>query len=424
MKIDKLKKEKSKDTNDKIDAQLIERISNAADILDTIGESISIQDRTLRIIYQNKFNKDSMGNHVGQLCYKAYPKEIRVCDECPITLTFRDSKVHTVQKELHTNKERRHVEISSSPLKNSKGKTVAAIEVVRDITQRKLAEQRLQQSEARLRAIIEDQTELICRFTPDALLTFVNEAYCRYFGKKKNQLINKSFLKLIPKENQEAVWQSITSLSGKTPIVTHEHQVLKSDGKVGWQQWTNRAIYSKEGTLREYQSVGRDITDRKEAEIVLLKREKELEEKTQSLEELNTALKVLLDKRQDDKSQAEETILINIRELVKPYLEKIKHEGLNRSQETYMEIVESNLDEIISPLTLRMSSSHLNLTPTEIQVVNLIKLGKRSKEIAELINSSPKAIAFHRGNIRKKFGLQNKKINLRAYLLSVPDNNA
>jgi DNA-binding CsgD family transcriptional regulator len=206
--------------------------------------------------------------------------------------------------------------------------------------------------------------------------------------------------------------------------MTHEHKVLKSNDKVGWQQWTNRAIYSNEGTLNEYQSVGRDITDRKEAEIALLKRENELEEKTQSLEELNTALKVLLEKRQEDKIQGEEKILTNIRELVKPYLEKLKHEGLNRSQKTYMDIVESNLDEIVSPFTFRMSSNHLNLTPTEIQVANLIKQGKRSKEIAELIHASPKTIAIHRGSIRKKLGLQNKKINLRAYLLSVPDNNA
>ena len=110
--------------------------------------------------------------------------------------------------------------------------------------------------------------------------------------------------------------------------------------------------------------------------------------------------------------------MMNIRDLVKPYLAKVKNEGLNRSQKTYIDIIESNLNEIVSSFTVRLSSGNLTLTPTEIQVANLIKQGKRSKEIAELMHSSPKAVAFHRGNIRKKLGLQNKKTNLRSYLLS------
>ncbi len=83
-----------------------------------------------------------------------------------------------------------------------------------------------------------------------------------------------------------------------------------------------------------------------------------------------------------------------------------------------MDIIESNLDEVVSSFALKFSKTDLNLTPTEIQVANLIKQGKRSKEIADLLNSSPKAIAFHRGSIRRKLGLQNKKTNLRSYLFS------
>jgi DNA-binding CsgD family transcriptional regulator len=181
-----------------------------------------------------------------------------------------------------------------------------------------------------------------------------------------------------------------------------------------------KCIHQKNKDNQIIRSIGmvHDITERKQAEEAIIQREKELQDKTQSLEELNTALKVLLEKRQEDKSQAEEKIMINIRELVKPYLEKLKNEGLNKSQKTYMDIIESNLEEIVSSFTVRLSSSHLNLTPTEIQVANLIKQGKRSKEIAELIYISPKSVAFHRGNIRKKLGLQNKKTNLRSYLLS------
>jgi DNA-binding CsgD family transcriptional regulator len=159
-----------------------------------------------------------------------------------------------------------------------------------------------------------------------------------------------------------------------------------------------------------------DITERKKNEDLLRKREKELQLKSQNLEELNTALNVLLQKREEDKVRTEETISLNIRELIKPYLDKIKNDELSETQKIYVRIIESNLDEITSSFTLRLSSGHLHLTPTEIKVANLISQGKTSKEIAELINSSPKAISFHRGNIRRKLGLQNKKINLQSYL--------
>jgi DNA-binding CsgD family transcriptional regulator len=91
---------------------------------------------------------------------------------------------------------------------------------------------------------------------------------------------------------------------------------------------------------------------------------------------------------------------------------------LDEKQNTYLNILESNLNDITSSFSVRLSSKYLNLTPTEIQVTNLIGQGKESKEIAELLNSSPRTIAFHRERIRKKLGLRNKKTNLKAYLMS------
>jgi DNA-binding CsgD family transcriptional regulator len=110
---------------------------------------------------------------------------------------------------------------------------------------------------------------------------------------------------------------------------------------------------------------------------------------------------------------------LNIKELVIPYLEKLKKNRLDEKQEAYVGILESNLNDIISPFSHRLSSKFLNFTPTEIQIANLLRQGKTSKEIAELINSSPKTVAFHRENIRRKLGLKNKKTNLKSYLLSL-----
>jgi DNA-binding CsgD family transcriptional regulator len=97
----------------------------------------------------------------------------------------------------------------------------------------------------------------------------------------------------------------------------------------------------------------------------------------------------------------------------------MKKSGLNERQETYRYIVESLLKEITSPFLRKLTSQDLTLTPTEIQVANLVKEGKTTKEVAELLNSSTRAVEFHRENLRAKIGLKNKKINLRSYLLSL-----
>jgi DNA-binding CsgD family transcriptional regulator/putative methionine-R-sulfoxide reductase with GAF domain len=161
------------------------------------------------------------------------------------------------------------------------------------------------------------------------------------------------------------------------------------------------------------------LRERRRAAAALKKREKELELKTKNLEEVNTALKVLLKQRDEDKTELEEKMVFNVKELVLPYMEKLKKGKLNNLQKSYISIQESNLNEIISPFVRTLSSSYFNLTPKEIQVADLIKKGKTSKEIAELLNSSTRVIDFHRNNLRKKFGLINKKTNLRSYLLAL-----
>jgi PAS domain S-box-containing protein len=137
-------------------------------------------------------------------------------------------------------------------------------------------DKKLKESEARYRAVVEDQTELICRFLPDGTLTFVNEAYCRYFDKRREELIGYSFMPFIPEEDRGFVWEGIASLSSENPVATHEHRVVRPDGEIGWQQWTNRAIFDKEDCVAEFQAVGRDITDRVRAEQALLERNREL----------------------------------------------------------------------------------------------------------------------------------------------------
>ncbi len=125
----------------------------------------------------------------------------------------------------------------------------------------------------------------------------------------------------------------------------------------------------------------KEIEERKKTEVTLLHRENDLEKRTLDLETMNSALKVLLDKREVDKLELENNILSNVKTLLHPYLERLKQSGLHDTQRTLVNILESNLNEIVAPFSRTISSKLLNLTPTEIQVAHLIKQGMTSKEI-------------------------------------------
>ncbi|MBD2102596.1 PAS domain S-box protein [Leptolyngbya sp. FACHB-261] len=152
-----------------------------------------------------------------------------------------------------------------------------------DVTQQEQTEAELQQSEARYRAIVEDQTELIARYLPDTTLIFVNEAYCRYFGKSREQLIGRPFLQLVPPEEHESLLACIETLSREKPVAIYEHPVLSSEGVV-WQQWVDRAIVDAQGQVVEFQGVGRDITERKRVEEALRASEENFRRLIQSLQ--------------------------------------------------------------------------------------------------------------------------------------------
>jgi PAS domain S-box-containing protein len=127
-------------------------------------------------------------------------------------------------------------------------------------------ENALRESEERYRAVVEDQTELICRNLPDSTLTFVNDAYCRYFGKSREELIGRKFMPAIPEEDRQKVINYFARLNRDNPVSTHEHRVIMPDGEIRWNQWTNRVILDDDGNIFGFQGVGRDITERKRLE--------------------------------------------------------------------------------------------------------------------------------------------------------------
>ena len=165
--------------------------------------------------------------------------------------------------------------------------------------------------------------------------------------------------------------------------------------------------------------VHEDITPIILVQEELQQKEKELRQKSEKLEEMNIALKVLLEHHERGLEELEQRITANIRELILPYTEKLRDSLKGHRERTLIDIVETYLNNIITPFLHRLSSLHLLLTPQEVEVAALIRPGKSSQEIADVLGVSVSTISFHRKNLRRKLGIRDRSMNLRTYLLSL-----
>jgi len=181
-----------------------------------------------------------------------------------------------------------HYEVKSTILEDKQERYLGRVFVSRDISERvelqtelqKLNEEleervrerteELHKSAERHRAVVENQTEFIVRWDSNGLRTFVNEAYCKYYSLTREQAQASDFLPLVFEEDRPAVREKIARLvSGATQVETDVHRVIRPDGSIGWQEWTDQAIRDETGQAVEFQSVGRDITEKVQAEIAL-----------------------------------------------------------------------------------------------------------------------------------------------------------
>lgn len=185
-------------------------------------------------------------------------------------------------------------------------------------------------------------------------------------------------------------------------------------------QWFNLRVLTYLSELEHrVLVVHEDITSIILAQEELQQKKDELRQKSEELEEMNIALKVLLEHRERGLEELEQRIIGNIRELVLPYTEKLGNSLKGHRERTLIDIVETNLNTIITPFLHRLSSLNLLLTPQEVEVATLIRPGKSSKEIADVLGVSVSTVSFHRKNLRRKLGLQDRSMNLRTYLFSL-----
>jgi PAS domain S-box-containing protein len=270
----------------------------------------------------------------------------------------------------------------------------------------------LKRCECEVTALLNASTDAMFLCDRKGIVLALNESGAQRLGKAKEDIINKKIFDFLPREVAQYRKKRLNGVirSGKPVRFEDECEGRALDSTVF-------PVFDEQGRVIKLAIHSRDITTQRRAMDQLKKREALLKRRTRALGEKNIALKVLLKQRNEDKKELEEGMLLNIKNHVSPYVEKLKNDSLNPEQKMYLGILESHLNDIVSPFTRTLSYKYSELTPTEVQVATLVKDGRKTKEIADLLNISYSTVEFHRKNIRTKLGLKNKKNSLRTYLL-------
>ena len=341
------------------------------------------------------------------------------------------------------------------PVKNEGQRDYITIVSI-DITKRKLAEKTLQRvhDEMELRVKqrtieLTDNKEKLYRLLQNiqaAVVVHGPDTKIKDCNKKSQELLGLTRDQMLGKTTTDPSWKLYNENGDVLPQEDYPvNQVINSKIEVknlivGIYRPTKDDLikvlinaipsFDSEGNMVDIIVTFMDITKRMQTEEALQESDKKLKElneelenkikkRTTSLEDVNTALKVLLNKREEDKNQIGENINANFKSLVQPFLNQLRNVHTIDTQKDILDILESSIKEMITPFSREMSDPIIGLTPTEIQVADLVKAGKTNKEMSQILNKSIRAVSSHRDNIRKKLGLINKKINLRTYLLSL-----
>jgi PAS domain S-box-containing protein len=301
---------------------------------------------------------------------------------------------------------------------SKKGQLMEYQSLGRDITKHRRSEIDLLEAKKRYQAVVEDQTELVCRYLPDGTLLFANQAYCKYHNKKLSGLIGKSIFSNIHPDHRETLRAFISTASPDFPTSTQAQCLSRNNSTRLWVEWRRHAFFDDSDNLREIQSVGRDITELKIAETALKSSEKAMREKNMELERKNVALAEVLEQIEQQKQQIKDDVITNIDDLFIPILEQLMSKG-SKLDVKYLNLIKRSLEDLTASFGRKITHKSLKLSPKETQICNMIRRGLTSKEIANLLNISLNTVGRHRHSIRKKAELIEKKENLYNYLQSL-----
>lgn len=233
-------------------------------IIAAIGDGLSIQDTELKVLYQNEIHRSFVGNHVGEYCYKAYQFRDNSCEGCPVAMSFKDGKIHTVERSNAAGT--LHVEITASPIRDAAGKIIAGIEIVRDVTKREQAQKALRESEERYRILIENAHDMIQSVAPDGSFIFVNSAWLATLGYKADDLRTLTLFDVVHPDCKAHCGEIFRKVLAGEPADNIEVTFVGKDGRCVDAEG-NVSVRSVGGKVIATQGIFRDVTERKKTEM-------------------------------------------------------------------------------------------------------------------------------------------------------------
>ncbi len=274
-------------------------------------------------------------------------------------------------------------------------------------------------SEARYKTMVETMGDGLSEIDENQNTTYANDTLCRMWGRTREEIIGVPVTRFVDEENRGVL---MDQLEKRRQGERRAYEIVWTckDGSKLHTLMTPTPYFDAQGRFKGSFAVVTDISRQKKEkdllEMMVQERTGELQIKTRHLEEVNTALRVLLKKRAQDRQRLEEQMLVNVKELVLPFIERMRTTRLDERQTACLDVMAATLEDIVSPFLHKLPLEFLHLTSSEIQVANLIKHGKTTKEIAAILSLSHQTIEFYRKRIRKKLGITRRAVNLRTFL--------
>jgi PAS domain S-box-containing protein len=292
-------------------------------------------------------------------------------------------------------------------------------------------EARLARTEARTRVLVEDCPVGIFYDDPGDKCIYVNQTFCSMMGLSSEQALGDGWADVVyPDDRERLLAERHRAVAADDDVFQCEYRFRRPDGGIGWVVEQTKSVRDGSGELLGYVGTVVDVTARHNRERAAVRardmlqdrvreRSAEIRDQAVRLEEANAALKVLLRQREQDRLDMEKSILDNVRVLVMPGLERLRAMNCGPEAKMCIEVVREQVGDLVAPFVRTLRAVYDTLTPAEVQVADLIRQGRSTKEMAVVLGVSAATVETHRRNIRSKLGLTNSRRNLRTHLLSL-----